>query len=879
MSLNDRLFRVLMRLLPSEFRADYGREMASHFRAEQREAGNAVGLTRLWVATLGDVMRTAPAEHIDILWRDLSYACRMLARRPALALATVMTLALGIGANTAIFSVVNGVLLAPLPYPDADRIVTIQEDQANDEPGTTGFYSFDALRSRQQSFDRVAALSGWSAVMRADGQDAERVNGVRVTWEYFRTLGVAPALGRDFEAGDDSQAHRRIVLLSDPLWRRRFNADPGVIGKPISVNSVTYTVVGVMPRSLNELVSARLMPGSEIWTPLGYDPGFPPACRSCRHIQVIGRLRGGVTIEQAQADATRVYQSLAQEFPTDYASPTAVLTPIRDRFLGPARPVLMLLWAAVGLLLLMACANIANLLLIRASEREEEVAIRRALGVSPSRLLRQFVTESLLLAAVGGAIGTVIAIWATQVLVANGPDEIPRLQEVTVSGRVLLYAIASSVVTGLIFGMAPARMLLSRVGGDQGGAVLTHAARTTAGPAAWKHRALLVGVNVALSTVLLVASGLLVRSFMTLLRVDPGFQPRGILTMETELSGSGYGETPQIASFYNRLATRLAALPGVASVGVATNLPLTGSSDQWSVTIEGRRLANPAEAPEADRYGVEADYFAAMGIPLLRGRLFTAADGPGAPPVVVIGKTAAERLWPGEDPIGHRVTLAGGPNNPPRTIVGIVGDVHHNGLHLPVSSQAYMPQSQSPWPQSNMTVLIKMVDRQDPASIAAAARAELRAVDPQQPIIRLRTYDSIIATLMATRRFTLVLLAAFAATALLLAIVGLYGALSYVVTQRQREIGVRVALGADHRDIRRLVMTQGLRPVAIGIASGFVAAAAAGQLIATMLFGVTPTDSITYALTLAAMLISASLACFLPARRAMRVRPATALRA
>lgn len=875
MSIHDRVFRALMRLLPAEFRADYGREMESHFRADRRDAVTAAGLARLWASTLVDVFRTAPSEHLDILGRDLSYAVRMLARRKALALATVLTLALGIGANTAIFSVVDGVLLTPLPYPDADRIVTIEEDQSNGQPGRTGYYSFDMLRSRQQGFERVAALGSWNATLRADGQETERVNGVRVTWEYFKTLGVVPALGRDFEAGDDTPERRRIVLLSDALWRRRFNADPGVIGKPISINTVTYTIVGVMPQSLSELVSARLMRNAEIWTPLGYDITQPQACRTCRHIQIIGRVRAGVPLQQAEVDATRVYQSLAQEFPKDYASPTAVLTPIRERFLGPARPVLMLLWAAVGLLLLMACANIANLLLIRASEREEEVAIRRALGVSPARLLRQFLTESLVLAMIGGALGTVIAVWATRVLVANGPEEIPRLQEVSVSARVLLYAVASSVVTGLIFGMAPARMLIARAGGSS---VLSNATRTTAAPAAWRHRAILVGVNVALSTMLLVGSGLLVRSFVSLLKVDPGFDPHNVLTMEVELSGRAYSDLPQISAFYTQLAARLSALPGVATVGATTNMPLTGSIDQWGITIEGKPLANPAEAPEADRYGVEANYFMAMNIPLLRGRTFTEADGAGAPPVVIIGKTMADRLWPGEDPIGRRITLAGGPNNPPRTIVGIVGDIRHNGLHLPVTYQAYMPQSQSPWPNSSMTMLIRVRDGQDPALLAAAAREQVKAIDPSQPVIRVRTYDSIVSTLMATRRFTLVLLGAFAVTALLLAIVGLYGALSYVVTQRQREIGVRVALGAERRDIRRLVMTQGLTPVAVGIGTGIVSAAIAGQGLTTMLYGVTPTDAATYGAALGAMILSAALACLLPARRATRVEPAVTLR-
>jgi putative ABC transport system permease protein len=652
-----------------------------------------------------------------------------------------------------------------------------------------------------------------------------------------------------------------------------------VIGQPISINNVTFTVVGVMPRSLNELVSARLMPGSEIWSPLGYTLAYPPACRSCRHIQMIGRIKDDVTIAQAQADASRVYQSLAQEFPRDYAAPTALLTPVRDRFLGPARPALMLLWGAVSLLLLMACANIANLLLIRASEREEEIAIRRALGVSPARLMRQLITESLLLAVAGGAGGTLLAMWAMQVLVANGPDEIPRLQEVTVSGTVLLYAIASSLVTGLIFGMAPARMLITRIGGGGAAILLTHATRTTAGPAAWRHRAWLIGVNVALSTVLLVASGLLVRSFVTLLSVDPGFRPAGVLTMQVELTGAAYDDLQKVSNVYRDLMARLRGLPGVVSVGASTQLPLTGSIDQWGITIEGRPLANPAESPEADRYGIEGDYFAAMHIPLLRGRVITDLDVPGTLPVVVIGRTAAERLFPGEDPIGRRIQLAGGPNNPFRTIVGVVGDVHHYGFHVPPAYQAYMPQSQSPWMQSNMTMIVRVAAGQDPTSLAAAVREQLRAIDPQQPIIRIETYDAIIATLMATRRFTLVLLAVFAGSALLLAVIGLYGALSYVVTQRRRELSVRVALGAEQRDIRRLVIAQGLKPVAAGLMIGLAAAAGGGQLINAMLFGVTPIDAVTYSAVLAAMIASAFVACVLPARRATRVEPAAMLRA
>ena len=352
--LHDRIFRLLMRALPAEFRADYAREMESHFRSERHEAGTTIGLVRLWMATIVDILRTAPAEHLDILVRDLSYTARMFARRPSLVVTIVLTLALGIGANTAIFSVVNGVLLSPLPYDDADRLVTVREDPVNDEPGTTGYASFDALRSRQQSFESLAAYGGWYAVLRGDGQDTERVNGLRVTADYFKTLRVSPALGRDFEPADDRPGAARVVLVSDGLWRRRFNADPAVIGKPVSINSLTYTVIGVMPASYTDLLSTLLMPQAEVWRTLAYNPPQPPACASCRHISVIGRLRPDVTLTQAESDATRVYQSLAEASPKEYASPVAALTPLGDRFMGPVRQVLLLLWAAVVVLLLIA---------------------------------------------------------------------------------------------------------------------------------------------------------------------------------------------------------------------------------------------------------------------------------------------------------------------------------------------------------------------------------------------------------------------------------------------------------------------------------------------------------------------------------------------
>ena len=411
----------------------------------------------------------------------------------------------------------------------------VQEDASDDDPGTTGYVSFDALRSGHASFDWLAAMGGWTATFTGDGKDPERVGGSRVTWEFFRLLGVQPALGRDFEQAEDHPARRRVALVSDGLWRRRFDADPAIVGRVTTINGVDYLIAGVMPRALNEIVSTRLLPGTEIWTLLGYATTLPQACPSCRHIQVVGRMKTGVEIRQAEADLTRIYQSISQQHPNDYAQPTAVLTRLSDHFLGPTREPLYLLWGAVALLLLMTCANIANLLLIRASDREEEMAIRRAMGVTPTRLLRQLLTESALLALVGGAAGAMIAWWATSLLATRGPDAIPRLTEVTVNGTVLLYAMGISLATGLLFGMAPARMLIGRQSGHG-----QHNRRVTAGPGAWRYRATLIGVNVALSALLLVGSGLLVRSFLSLLTVEPGFTPHGVLTVEVDLSGQHY---------------------------------------------------------------------------------------------------------------------------------------------------------------------------------------------------------------------------------------------------------------------------------------------------------------------------------------------------
>ena len=864
-----------MRLLPAEFRGDYEREMAATFRAERRSADGAASLTRVWLATIADVFRTAPAEHFDILRRDLAYAFRMLVRRPVLTLTAVLTLALGIGANTAIFSVVNGVIFAPFDYRHADDLVLIEEQPAGRDPGMTGYLTFADLRDQNVTLESTAALAGWSATLTGDGKDAELVVGARVTWQYFRTVGLTPAIGRDFEQAEDYPERSRVVIISDSLWRRRYGADPNIVGRQITVNQQTVTLAGVLPRDATDIIATRHNPGTEIWTLLQYSEQMgPPACRGCRHLFMVARLKDDVTPIDAEVDLTRIFQSIAMRYPTEYDRPRPAVAPLRDYVLGPVKTPLYLLWGAVALLLLIACANIANLLLIRASERQVEIAVRRALGVSPARMLRQLLTEALVLAVIGGAAGTAVAFWATALLTTNGPAEIPRLSEVSPDARVLAYAFALSLATGVLFGLAPARMLVARPNGAGIGS-----RRATSGPGAWRYRAALIAGNVALCVLLLVGSGLLFRSFAQLLTVDTGYAPHQLLTFQINLSGERYQQNAAITQFFDDLTARLRATPGVVNVSSSSMLPLTDSMAQMTVQIEGRPIENPAAAPRADTYAVRPDYFETTGVPLLRGRRFEYTDGERAAPVVIIGKTMAEELWPGEDPIGRRIRVPGAPVYPLRTIVGVVGDVKHFGLHLPVTPQAYVPHAQPPWRMPVMTVVVRADAERDPLSLVSAVREHVRSIDPLQPVTQMQTFDDIVAQSMATRRFTLVLLASFAGTAVLLAIGGLYGALSYIVSQRHRDIGVRVALGASARAITGLVMRQGMTPAIVGLGAGLLASVAIGRVIESMLFGISPRDLMTYATVITMIVAAALAACLFPARRAASVDPAVTLRA
>jgi putative ABC transport system permease protein len=875
--MHDRIFRVLLKLLPAEFRGEYGREMESTFRAERTRARGLAG-ARLWAATIADILRTAPSEHLDILARDTRFAFRMMARRPLHTIAAAATLALGIGANVAMFAVIEGVLLSPLPYREPDALVVVQEQREGDEPGTMGYLTFADLRERVRTLTSMAAASQSSGTLTGDGREPERVSAVRVSSSYFSMIGVAPILGRAFTDSEDRPGQaRRVAILSDALWRRRFGGDPSVIGRPMMIGTTAHTVMGVMPPGFSDLVAGRLYEDAELWLPLGYDPAAAFACRTCRHLRVFGRLAPGQDTASASREMSGIINDLAGRYPSQYHSPSVVVRSMADFFLGPVRPVLLVLWAGVAVLLLVACANVANLLLLRASEREHEVAVRAALGVTRVRLARQLLTESAWLALAGGAGGLMLA-WGAVIMVrVSGPSQLPRLESIGVDMSSVLAALAMSIGSGMIFGLVPLRQINRN---DHQG-MLTGAGKRTDGGAAWRLRATLIAANVAMAAVLLVGSGLVVRSLLGLLAVEPGFDADRVLTMRVILSGERYSSGPpasQIAavtSFYSDVLDRVRALPGVESASAATLLPLAGGRDQYGLHIAGRPQANPEEAPAAHRFVVQPGIFETLRVPLLRGRTLDARDAAGRTNVAVINRSLADDLFPGEDPLGHQVML-GLPSAPVRTIVGVVGDVRHEGLHMAPGYQVWVPQAQWAWAEPMLTLTVRTAG--EPLRLAVSVRRLVRERDAAQPVTNVRAYTALVAESTGTRRFAAALLAAFAGTSLLLAVVGLYGALGVVVRQRRREIGLRLALGAAAAEISRMVLVQGMRPVAAGLALGLLAAAASAQGLRALLFQVEARDPLTFVVAAAVLSAFALVACVLPAWRAARVDPATMLR-
>jgi putative ABC transport system permease protein len=807
--------------------------------------------------------------------QDLRFAFRALGKNPGFTAVAALTLALGIGANTAIFSVIDAVLLRALPFPEPDRLVAIwgTSDRSGENRRAICYPDFEDLRAQSHAFESTSVTDDASFTLNGAGDPIHLTAGV-VSADFFRLLGVVPPVGRGFLPQEDAPG-TRVALLSDRLWRERFAADPGVVGRAITLSDRTYSVVGVLPPEFE-------YPGSEqpydLWTTIAIDrvasDGDKPMTeqRGAHFLRAIGRLRPGASLAQANAELAGLAAALGKQYPGTNLHLGLRVEPAIEALVGDARPALWMLLGAVGLVLLIACANVANLLLARGAARQREVAVRAALGASRARLLRQLLTESLLLSLAGAVPGVLLAVWATKFLATVPSLSIPRLAHASVDWRTLLFTLGTVLLTAGLFGIVPAwhasrySLTASLREGSRGTGESTGHARL---------RGLLVVFEVTLALVLLVGSGLLVQSLVRLLRVPPGFDPHNVIAFDLDLPATRYGRPEQSAQFFRELQPRLAALPGVVSASAAMPLPYTDNNMRTSFETEGRPMAQ-SELPSTNFRSISLDYFRTMRIPILAGRDFTAADGRQAAPVIIINEQFAKKYFPGENPIGKRIKpgISDFGDSKMREIVGVVGSVRHRALWRAPEAECYVPYDQVAL--GGMTVVVR--GARDPEQLMPAVRHEVRRMDSQLPLYGVRTLEQYISGSVAQRRFLTLLLGSFGGVALLLAVIGLYGVMSYGVSQRTHEIGVRVALGAASTDVLRLIVSQGLRLTLLGITLGWLCSLGASRFLGSLLFGVSGNDPVTFLAVSGLFLAVALAACFVPARRAMRVDPLVALR-
>ena len=832
-------------------------------RAAALALGGQAQITEAWRDQRG-------LPFLDMLVQDVRYGIRVLRRTPGFALAALLTLAIGIGANAAIFSVVDAVLLQPLPYTDPDRLVTIGDRNADGSSSNVGFTTMVDWRARSRSFEGLGVMRSWQPTLMVNGE-AERVSAVRVSADYFDMLGVWPALGRNFSAADDHPDRWRVLLLSDGLWRRRFNADPGIVGRSIVMNDRQYQVIGVMPAGFEPVDSNRLYDtDAEMWAPLGYQVGGDSACRSCQHLRGFGRLKRGVSIAAATAEMNTIRAQLRREYPADYGEGSIAIVSLREALTGGVRNALLVLLGAVSFVLLIACANVANLLIARSVGRQRELTMRAALGADRGRIVRQLLTESLLLSVLGAIAGVALAYGLVNGITSLAPVSLPRLAHVRIDGRVLAFTAMLGVLTGIVFGLVPAWR-----GASGTRAALAVDARGTAGGRG-RARAALVVADLALALVLLAGAGLMLRTVSALMRTSPGFQADRVLAIDFSLVGRAYAEDGPVRSFQQELVDKLRAIPGVESVSIADQIPFGGNFDCRGFHVNGRMKAHSSEDPCIERYGITPGYHEMLGIPLVAGRTINDADTTTSQPVVLISTSTARLVFGSDSPLGAQVRLGDATEGPWRTIVGVVGDVHHDDVTGPPRAAVYTPQTQ--FTDSFLVALVK-VATDDPMSVAGPARQAIRSMDPNVPVYRVATLPSLVADASAHRTFVMRLLGGFALVAVLLAAIGLYGVVSYGVALRTREVGVRMALGARRSDVLRLVLSGGAKLVAWGLAAGLAGAAASTRLMGTLVFGVSPIDPLTFTAAVLVLVAVALLAHWIPIRRALRIDPALALRA
>ncbi|HET9040050.1 MAG TPA: ABC transporter permease [Gemmatimonadales bacterium] len=808
---------------------------------------------------------------MSTLWQDVRYAFRSLAKSPGFTAVTLLTLALGIGANSAIFSVVNGVLIRPLPYPEPDRLAVVRETYGGGEVGSVSGANFLDWKTRTHRFESLAAWRGVAVSLLGAGEP-EEMPAALVSADFFRTLGVAPMLGRGLLPGED-QGQGTVAVIGETLWRTRFGADSGILGRTLNLSGMPYTIVGVAPASL-------AYPGrTQLWLPLGFGVGRANE-RDSHSYDVVGRLKPGASLSDAQADVSAVARALTAEYPATNTGRGATVIAFTDDAVDAVRPALWLLLGAVAFVLLIACANVANLSLARASTRAREVAIRAALGAGRGRLIQQALVEAVVLAVVGGVLGLLVASWSVDALLALHPRGIPRLNDISIDGQVLGFTLAVSLVVGLAFGLVPALAVTRH---DPADSFRGEGRGTSGGRSASRFRAGLVVAQIALALVLLAGAALLIVSVRRLAGVNPGFRPAGAAAFQFNVPSAKYQSADAQRGFVTRVLDRLRAIPGASHAGAVYFLPLGDGNTNGDVSVEGEPPAAPGHERFAGYRIVMGEYLESMGISLRRGRPLRESDAAGAQLVAVVNEAFARSFFGGRDPLGQRVTFGSATDEPEwREIVGVVGDVHHEGLSASARPEIYVPAPQLTaefWTIfTSLPISFVVRSALPPETLFPAIKAAVHDVDPEQPVSRLRPISELVTDAVARYRFSMLLLTAFGGLALCLAAVGVYGVMAYSVSQRTRELGIRLALGARAGSVRHLVLRRGLGMAAIGIGLGLVGALALTRLLASQLFGVSPTDPVIIAIAVATLAAVSTVACLVPAVRATKVDPLVALR-
>jgi predicted permease len=801
---------------------------------------------------------------METLIQDIAYSLRRLRKGPGFALVAVATLALGIGANAAIFSAVNAVLLRPLPYPEPERLMVVNHVWKG-QPTVVSPQNFLDFQKEAKSFEALAPYDTGGATLTGRGEPVQVATG-ETSATFFDVLRVGPALGRFFKPGENDPGQNRVVVLSQGWWRERFGGDPGAVGQDLVLDGVPHRIIGVAPPGFD------FPGGRSLWLPLEYDERFRTQSRGAWYLSAIGRLRANSSVESARAEAGTIGARLAKAYPDANEGVGLTVRPLHEAMVGKVRTPLFVLLGAVGLVLLIACANVANLLLSRAVAREGELAVRSAMGAGRARLVRQLLTEASVLGALGAAAGLIVAAWGGELILALQPRDVPRLDEIRLDLVVVAFTVACAFLTTVVFCTLPALLATRR----SSAVALREGGRGLLSGRGGRVRRGLAVAEMALAVALLAGAGLLLRSFSQLQKVDPGFQSESALVFRLSLPASRYPDGPARAQFQERVFEALQALPGVRSVAATIGIPLGGFSFNFSFLVDGRPEPPAGQWPSLETRVVTASYFRTLGIPVIQGRGFAESDDAAAPRVVVIGRETARRHFAGEDPIGQRIRLGWGPPTDAvgGTVVGVVGDVKEGGLDDRPLAQIYIPYAQKP--VGGMDVVLRT--SVPPSSLAAAARGAVRDLDPDLPVARLETLAQIVAASIAQPRFYTTLLTAFAGTALVLAALGLFGVISVGVSQRTREIGVRMALGARAEDVLRLVLREAAALALVGIAVGLAAAFALSRTLSTLLFNLSPTDPVAFGVAPVVLLLTALVASLLPARRASNVDPIEALR-